>query len=544
MRSNFLKKLFYIPNYIALPVAGVEICNKSIKYIEFNNKKGSLTIKKYGEIALPPNVVKDGEILNKTALSKSLTEVKKQLSSDFLKVSIPEEKTYIFEIQIPREAKSDIREALEFKIEENVPLKLDEVFFEYEIINESKDSKDINVSVSVIPKRVISEYTEVFDLAGLYPLSFKIESRMIANSIIPRGDMRTFMVIDIKDDSTLLAAVVDGVVRFTSSVSIGETAIKESLVKIGAFSKENIDKDIFENVFSFENTYNEESYTALLNIFSIIKDEVEKFNEYVISKFSSKKNISSKTVEKIILCGRSSAIPGFAKHIGQNLNIEVILGNAWANVFDIKEHAPTMKFQDSLSFVTPIGLAIPPKNKTLNFLTLDNKNRITFEYLLRIAIYFLSFTFLSTIILIVLFFPSVFFSNYKNNSVKDQLESAIQNNLNKGEDPILLIKSANRMAVALSSDSSASSLTKSEIISKIISLKNKDIKITSIDIIEDNDLNKKIIMSGFSKTRDNLTLYKNDLKTDGTFSEVIFPVTDFIKSSNSDFQASLTYNKK
>ncbi|MFH1607710.1 MAG: minichromosome maintenance protein MCM, partial [archaeon] len=38
MKINFLKKILSAPNYLNLPFAGIEICNRSIKYIEFSNK--------------------------------------------------------------------------------------------------------------------------------------------------------------------------------------------------------------------------------------------------------------------------------------------------------------------------------------------------------------------------------------------------------------------------------------------------------------------------------------------------------------------------
>ena len=155
MKANFLKKLFYPPDYLSLPAAGIEICNKSIKYIELFNKNGAYSIKNFGEVLLLPNTVKDGDILNKNALIKALVEVKKNISSDFVKVSIPEEKTYVFDTRIPKEIDSDIRNVLEFKIEENVPLKLEEVFFDYEIVNDNNSPKDKVLNVSVIPQKVI-----------------------------------------------------------------------------------------------------------------------------------------------------------------------------------------------------------------------------------------------------------------------------------------------------------------------------------------------------------------------------------------------------
>lgn len=359
MKANFLKKLFYLPAFLSLPIAGIEICNKSIKYIEFFNKKGSISIKNFGEVAIAQNIIKDGDILNKNALAKMLVEVKNKITSDFVKISIPEEKTYVFDVQMPKEARSNIREALEFKIEENVPLKLEEISFEYEIIKDEKNTlKDMTVNVSVIPKRVIDDYSEVMDIAGFNPISFEIESKMIANSVIMKGDMRNYIVINIKDDSTVFMAVTEGVVRFTSSVSIGESTIKEKLLKTGLFSDELINGDFFGSDFSFETVYSKESYSSLVNIFSILKDEVEKFNEYVLERFSSSKLNSPKNMDRIILCGRSATLPGLAKHINQKIKAEILLANPWSNVFDIKEFAPTIKFQDSLSYVTPIGLVI------------------------------------------------------------------------------------------------------------------------------------------------------------------------------------------
>ncbi len=363
MKANFLKKLFYLPNYLSMPAAGIEICNRSIKYIEFFNKKGIFSIKNFGEIKLEQNIIKDGDILNKNALVKALLEVKDKISSDFVKVSIPEEKTYIFDTQVPKEIITNIREALEFKIEENVPLKLDEISFEYDVVDDKKTLKDMIVNVSVIPKRAVYDYADALEQAGLYPVSFEMESKMIVKSVVPKEDKRNSIVVNIKDDSTVLIAVIDGFVRLTSSISIGESTIKNNLLKAGIPLDEPVFAKMLENDFSFETTYTKDSYISLMNIFSIFKDEVEKFNEYIINKFPNTNASSIKNVERIIICGKSSVLPGLSKHINQKINAEVVLANTWSNVFNTNDYVSSIKFNDSLSFVTPIGLAISSYKK-------------------------------------------------------------------------------------------------------------------------------------------------------------------------------------
>jgi type IV pilus assembly protein PilM len=358
MNANFFKKIFRPPNFLSLSVAGVEISNESIKYIEFTNKKGIFSIKNFGQINLDKNIVKDGDILNKEALVKALIEVKKNISSDFVKVSIPEEKTYIFDTQIPEEAKNNIREALEFKIEENVPLKLDESSFEYEIVGSDTSSRGIILNVSVMPKRVLSEYTEVFNRVGIYPIGYEIESKMLADSVIAKDDKGDYIIVNIKEDSTLLVAVIDGYVRTTSQIQVGERAMRENLLKTGLFSDEIVSGKFFESDFSFETTYTKESYSSLVNIFSILKDEVEKFNEYIINRFPNSKISEKGKIDKIILCGKSSTLPGLVKQVNQNIKADIIFADVWLNIFDVKKSASGMKFHDSLSFATPIGLVV------------------------------------------------------------------------------------------------------------------------------------------------------------------------------------------
>lgn len=176
----------------------------------------------------------------------------------------------------------------------------------------------------------------------------------------------------------------------------------------------------------------------------------------------------------------------------------------------------------------------------LNFLPQKNKKQIIFEYLLRISIFLLVFIFISSLILISLFIPSFFFAKYKNDTVNSQLESAKQKNINNGEDPIAFIKNVNRLSVALS-DNAGPIVSHSNIINKIVSLKNKDIKILSIIITDENDKGgKTVLLNGIAKTRDSLTAFNNDIKSDGFFSSVVFPVSNFIKSADSEFSATLT----
>lgn len=175
----------------------------------------------------------------------------------------------------------------------------------------------------------------------------------------------------------------------------------------------------------------------------------------------------------------------------------------------------------------------------LNFLPQKNKNSIIFEYILRVNVFLLVFVFIASLFLISLFLPSYFFVSLKEDNITSQLESIKQKNINKGDDPIVFIKNINRLSVVLA-DSSNSDIKDSEIINKIISLKNNDIKISSIVIEHDQTGGRNISIAGISKNRDSLSSFEKEIKIDGYFKSLLFPVSNYIKSSNSDFKATLT----
>ncbi len=239
-------------------------------------------------------------------------------------------------------AEASIRKVVEFRPVENIPLKVDEVYFEYQIIRDDKQADALYISVSAIPKTVIENYANTCVAAGFFPISFEVESKMVAQSVIQKNDKRAYIIVNVKDDSTVLSLVSEGIVRFSSSVAVGTNLIEESLAKI------NTEKKSDES----------DSFYSLLNIFSIVKDEVEKFIDYSKSKSGTESFLPEK-IEKIILCGKSASLPGFATHLGQHIDIQVVFANVWTNVFNLDNRLPSIPFKNSLDFATPIGLAMP-----------------------------------------------------------------------------------------------------------------------------------------------------------------------------------------
>ncbi|MEQ1500269.1 MAG: pilus assembly protein PilM [Parcubacteria group bacterium] len=317
MNFNKIFDAFPPPKFLDIPFAGLSISDNSIHCIQFENKWGRLHIKKYGEKVVPKGVITSGEVNDKEVLTTILQELKKDLDLTYVKVSLPEEKAYLFTTKIPLVKPSEIKEAIESKIEENVPVSPSELIFDYKLI-EHDEAGHIDVAVSTLPITVVESYVGITNSAGLYPLSMEVESQAIARCLLPPDSDDTVLIVHFGPEKVGLYVASDRVVRFTSTV--------------------NIKGDVSNNP-----DFLSQEIKRLFAYWHLLKDNADK---------------EERKISQIIISGENfseSIIP----YLASNHQTKVILGNVWTNAFDIKTDIPAISHTDSLKYSAAIGLALP-----------------------------------------------------------------------------------------------------------------------------------------------------------------------------------------
>lgn len=164
------------------------------------------------------------------------------------------------------------------------------------------------------------------------------------------------------------------------------------------------------------------------------------------------------------------------------------------------------------------------------------------EYFLRLSVFFFFFVFAASVALTALFLPSFFFADYKYKTVSNQAESANLTDANKYENSALLVQKTNSLTTALSYGKSAPTLY-TDLVDKIISLKNADISIYSISLSSDESVHvENVTLGGISKNRDDLTSFYNNLKGEVSFQNAVLPVSSLIEDANESFTITFSYH--
>ncbi len=366
MKKNLFLRYFPTPDFLKMPSIGLDISDTSVRFVSFIDYKKNRVLGKFGQVNLPKDVVSHGEVKDKDKLIEILKEIKKDFSSNFVRVSIIENNSYIFKTTISKTEDMNykgVKAILNFKLEQNVPIKSEDAVFDFDVIDETE--KSLELVVTVLPKKIVGQFAEVFGEVGLIPLSFEVEAQAVARSVIEDRKKGTFMVVDFGEERTGVSIVSDGIVQFTATIDIGEDDLIQSIQKDLNVSESEAEKVIKEKGFVNINS-NNELFFAMLNTVAALKDEI---NKYLVYWHTHKDNVvkgkAVNVVEKIVLCGSGGALKGLDNYLSLGISLDVERANVWVNKFTFDDFVPEMDFPISLGYAAAIGLAMKDTNRLL-----------------------------------------------------------------------------------------------------------------------------------------------------------------------------------
>jgi len=336
-------------DYLTLnpPSFGLDFSDRSIKIVFLKKKRNSIIISSWNEIEIDSGIIELGVIKNEKALInfiiKAISESKgNKLKTKHVIASLPEERSFLQIIQIPKMTENEIRSTINYQIENYIPLSVNEVYIDFEILGPTENnSESLNVLINAIPKEIIDPYVTCLKESNLQPKALEIESQAIVRSLIKNGYTKEpTLIVDIGKNRTSLAIFFKNSLQFTFSFSFSSEQITEKIKSVSKVTSEKA-----EEIKKDEGLSNE----IIKDFIEILLKEIKKHTDFYETHSSNKKPIS-----KIILCGGGSELKGIHDYIQNALKINTEIGNPLINLGFIPEEIKNK----ALRFTTAIGLAL------------------------------------------------------------------------------------------------------------------------------------------------------------------------------------------
>jgi type IV pilus assembly protein PilM len=357
---------------------GLDVSDLSLKIAKLKKKKNYFKLSSFGEIELKPGVVISGEIKNGESFSKSLKELIRKINGEKLKtkhvvVSLPEEKSFLQVIKLPKIKEEEIDNAVRFEAENYVPVSIDQVYLDFQVVPPlSGELNHLDVLIAAVPKKIVDPYLFYLKEAGLKPIAFEIESQAISRALV-KNELSTspLLLIDLGATRTSFIGFSGHSLRTTSSISVSSQNFTEAIsnnLKVDLAEaekmkrKHGLEEKIKLKPNSSTNLISErgEIFESLIPSLADLAQQIKKYLDYYKThNFYDDLPDGKKSVTKILLSGGGANLKGLVNFLSLELKIPVELANPWVNILPEKlKELPKLPFDKSLGFTTALGLAL------------------------------------------------------------------------------------------------------------------------------------------------------------------------------------------
>ncbi|QQS16027.1 MAG: type IV pilus assembly protein PilM [Candidatus Moraniibacteriota bacterium] len=338
---------------------GLDLSDLSLKAVFLDEEGERDKIVSYGAVNLPFESVSDGKILKEEAVVSGVKTLLKtagpgKIHSRRVFCSLPETKAFLRIVSLPKMDASEVEEAIKWEIEANIPLTLDQVYYDYQLLdrNITREQGKMSVLVVAVARSVVDQFVGALESAGLEVVGFETESIAQARILLPEEESDvTTLIIDIGDRRTSFLIALGNIPVFTSSIPLSSQMFTDSISKSMKVPFEEAERiKIAEGIGS--QTKGDPLFRMVEPVLSSLTAEMERSVDFYLNtlKYSS-------AVDKVVLCGGGSNMRGILPYLARKMGKPVEFGNPWVNLH-IGKSIPVINKKQSVQYSTALGLAL------------------------------------------------------------------------------------------------------------------------------------------------------------------------------------------
>lgn len=301
----------------------VDIGEKFTRIADVSYKNKKIDISTLGESQTIANFFSDdtektlelqAEVMNK--LAKDLKLNKKNVN-----VVIPDSYCYAQVMEFSKLNQKELLSAVRYQADQFIPLPIDEVVFDLEVVRENATTKKNTILVIASPKKLVERIEKSIELAGFIPESLESELSAMTRYFSDLGTYSlaqpsAYLVVNFSFSTTsiYLIAMPGGVLSELRIVKTGfDLFIKE--LKFNLELQDNKAMELLESVgFEKNGTYDLATFAGPL-----LRDLVNELAKFVVIS-KDKYNLP---VNKVYLCNFDNRVHSMDKKLSELLKLPV-----------------------------------------------------------------------------------------------------------------------------------------------------------------------------------------------------------------------------
>jgi type IV pilus assembly protein PilM len=331
---------------------GIDIGTAGIKTVELSGRGERIRLENYAEMKAEPTYKNPFRTFDEATLSLSIQDIAQAIKAIIKEAkfkahdcsfSIPDFSTFFTDFELPPMSKGEINEAVRYEARQHVPLSLSEVTLDWEVIkggNKNKGKNNLKILLVAVPNETINQYQKIAKLCNLQVLALEAEAFGLSRSLIPANENRTVAIVDIGDQTTSCSIINKRILMSSSSFNLSGDDLTEKLIKslsldyptAQEFKEKYGLREIPSSSANLESSSAKDVKKTLTPLIDAILKEVEK----IVLNFYRTEN---EEVQKFIIAGGTSLMPGLKEYFESHLKKETEVANPFSDI----AHPPILK---------------------------------------------------------------------------------------------------------------------------------------------------------------------------------------------------------
>lgn len=337
------------------PLVAIDIGSFSIKLVELTElKEGMFELTRFGMMPLEEESIIDGTIKKPELVTRALTNLLKaeKIQNRYAVSAVAGEAVFIKKIKVPVMSEEELSEKINQEAELYIPFDIEDVALDFQLLGTvkveegsevsedmrfeddsaesgaKKDDSDAEITEEMMEVLLVAVQREVIDQridilleAGLKPAIIDLnvfalmKAAQLTNDLTSR---ETTALIDLGDSFTHINIIQDGDMGYTRDIPIGGGYCTKMLMsKFKVPFKKTL--EIKRGKFSSD-VKEEEAIEIIVQAYKKVLEEVQKSFDYF-------NTLSSKRIDRVLLCGGGIMIRGLGDFFSSYLKVPVEILN-------------------------------------------------------------------------------------------------------------------------------------------------------------------------------------------------------------------------
>ncbi len=217
---------------------GLDMGTTSVRAAELSFGKDSATLERFGQVALPPGAMSDGEVVDREIVAEALKELwsRAKLRSKKVILGVANQKVIVRQVDLPWMPPAELKKSLAFQVADIIPMPPEQAILDMHPLEEVADgegNRRLRVLLVAAARDAVESAVQTVEMAGLSPQLVDLTSfavlRALANIDGLGLTQGAEALIDVGASVTNVVVSQGGIPRFVRILLLGGADITETV---------------------------------------------------------------------------------------------------------------------------------------------------------------------------------------------------------------------------------------------------------------------------------------------------------------------------